>query len=112
MTLADVVSEVQKINNKSNTLNWGVCAKEDSAVLCCGYLHSKYEPPAPVVCFIIETTEKEDCFKVTVETLKKFLKEWTVASLSSEEVSAETMTPYVMTKLKEVYACEPVHSSM
>ena len=112
MTLAEIVSEVKKINNKSGTLNWGVCTREDSAVLCCGYLHSRYEPPAPIVCFIIESTEKVDCFKVTAENWEEFLKEWTVTQLSSEEVSAETMTMYVMSKLKEVYACEPVRSSM
>ena len=100
MTLDDVVKEVQKINNKSKTLKWGISIKETRAALCCGYLHSEVQPSVPVMCFVLETSDDEEVLKVTVETLQHHK----VTSITSSEVKKADMSRFVVDKLKEVYA--------
>jgi hypothetical protein len=100
MTLDDVVKEVQKISNKSNTLKWGVSTKENTAVLCCGYLHSNTQPSIPILCFIFDTVDDEEVLKVTVETLQHNK----VTNISSCMVKKADISQFVIGKLKEVYA--------
>ena len=100
MTLTETVKEVQKINNKSKTLKWGISTKENVAVLCCGYLHSEVQPSVPAVCFVLETVDNEEVLKVTVETFQHNK----VTNISSCEVKRADISQFVIGKLKEVYA--------
>lgn len=93
MTLQDIQTKAEKINNKSDTLRWGSCLDSDTLVLVCG--HPSVKSLSGHVLYFI-ATEKEG--KVTIRS--EF--EGEVVSSIHVLVAAQAVD-FILKSLKEVF---------